>query len=187
MTGAEALYADMGHFGRGPIRRAGFFLVFPALTLNYMGQGALILEHPEAIANPFFLTFPQWSRIPMIILATAATVIASQAVISGAFSTGPDRGTPMIQDPLPHSARDTSVSASPGGLSQRTRNSCAGRDACFSAREQSWRAGSTVRSLLSWTTDENQGCVGDALTEFGVISGDGSVAEVSPRALDRLL
>jgi KUP system potassium uptake protein len=86
VTGAEALYADMGHFGRRPIRRAWFFLVFPALTLNYMGQGALILEHPEAIANPFFLTFPQWSRIPMIILATAATVIASQAVISGAFS-----------------------------------------------------------------------------------------------------
>jgi KUP system potassium uptake protein len=86
VTGAEALYADMGHFGRRPIRRAWFFLVFPALTLNYMGQGALILEDPTAIESPFFLTFPEWSRIPMVVLATAAAVIASQAVISGAFS-----------------------------------------------------------------------------------------------------
>jgi KUP system potassium uptake protein len=86
VTGAEALYADMGHFGRGAIRRAWFFLVFPALILNYLGQGALIVEDPSAIANPFFLGFPEWSRIPMVALATAATVIASQAVISGAFS-----------------------------------------------------------------------------------------------------
>jgi KUP system potassium uptake protein len=86
VTGAEALYSDMGHFGRNPIRRAWFLLVFPALTLNYLGQGALILENPRAIANPFFLTFPEWSRMPMVVLATAATVIASQAVISGAFS-----------------------------------------------------------------------------------------------------
>ena len=86
VTGAEALYADMGHFGRGPIRRAWFLLAFPALTLNYLGQGALILGNPKAIDNPFFLTFPEWSRIPMVVLATAATVIASQAVISGAFS-----------------------------------------------------------------------------------------------------
>jgi KUP system potassium uptake protein len=86
VTGAEALYADMGHFGRRPIRRAWFFLVFPALTLNYMGQGALILESPKAIENPFFLLFPDWARIPMVVLATVATVIASQAVISGAFS-----------------------------------------------------------------------------------------------------
>ena len=86
VTGAEALYADMGHFGAGAIRRAWFFLVFPALTLNYLGQGALILEDPKAISNPFFLGFPDWSRIPMVALATAATVIASQAVISGAFS-----------------------------------------------------------------------------------------------------
>ncbi|MCW3000743.1 MAG: potassium transporter [Conexibacter sp.] len=86
VTGAEALYADMGHFGRAPIRRAWFALVFPALILNYMGQGALILRSPDAIDNPFFLLFPHWSRIPMVLLATFATVIASQAVISGAFS-----------------------------------------------------------------------------------------------------
>ncbi|HET6826282.1 MAG TPA: potassium transporter Kup [Amnibacterium sp.] len=86
ITGAEALYADMGHFGRSPIRRAWFFLVFPALTLNYLGQAALVLRRPGATANPFFLLFPDWARIPVVILATVATVIASQAVISGAFS-----------------------------------------------------------------------------------------------------
>jgi KUP system potassium uptake protein len=86
VTGAEALYADMGHFGRPAIRRAWFLLVFPALTLNYMGQGSLILETPTAISNPFFLLMPGWSRVPMVLLATLATVIASQAVISGAFS-----------------------------------------------------------------------------------------------------
>jgi KUP system potassium uptake protein len=86
ITGAEALYADMGHFGRQPILRAWFFLVFPALVLNYLGQAALILHHPGAASSPFFLLFPHWARIPMVVLATAATVIASQAVISGAFS-----------------------------------------------------------------------------------------------------
>jgi KUP system potassium uptake protein len=86
ITGAEALYADMGHFGRAPIRRAWFMLVFPSLTLNYLGQAALILHHPGAIANPFFLLLPHWSRIPMVVVASVATVIASQAVISGAFS-----------------------------------------------------------------------------------------------------
>jgi len=86
VTGAEALYADMGHFGRRPIRRAWFLLVFPALTLNYLGQGALILHSPRAVDSPFFLLIPAWGRIPMVILATVATVIASQAVISGAFS-----------------------------------------------------------------------------------------------------
>jgi KUP system potassium uptake protein len=86
ITGAEALYADMGHFGRAPIRRAWFGLVFPALTLNYMGQTALILHTPAAVTNPFFLLVPNWGRIPMVGLATVATVIASQAVISGAFS-----------------------------------------------------------------------------------------------------
>jgi KUP system potassium uptake protein len=86
ITGAEALYADMGHFGRAPIRRAWFFAVFPALTLNYLGQGSLLLDTPSAVENPFFLLFPHWSRIPMVMLATAATVIASQAVISGTFS-----------------------------------------------------------------------------------------------------
>jgi KUP system potassium uptake protein len=86
ITGAEALYADMGHFGRRPIRRAWFAVVFPALTLNYLGQGALILRDPRAVGNPFFLLLPGWARLPMVILATAATVIASQAVITGAFS-----------------------------------------------------------------------------------------------------
>jgi KUP system potassium uptake protein len=86
ITGAEALYADMGHFGRPPISRAWFFVVFPALTLNYMGQGSLIVSDPSTISNPFFLLIPHWGRIPMVVLATVATVIASQAVISGAFS-----------------------------------------------------------------------------------------------------
>ena len=86
VTGAEALYADMGHFGRAPIRRAWFLLVFPALTLNYLAQGSLILRSPKAAANPFFLLLPGWAQIPMVFLATVATVIASQAVISGAFS-----------------------------------------------------------------------------------------------------
>jgi KUP system potassium uptake protein len=86
VTGAEALYADMGHFGRPAIRRAWFLLVFPALTLNYMGQGSLVLGSAAAIDIPFFLLMPHWARVPMVLLATVATVIASQAVISGAFS-----------------------------------------------------------------------------------------------------
>jgi KUP system potassium uptake protein len=87
VTGAEALYADMGHFGRAPITRAWLFLVFPACILNYLGQGALVLRDPAAaVASPFFLLVPEWGRLPMVFLATAATVIASQAVITGAFS-----------------------------------------------------------------------------------------------------
>jgi KUP system potassium uptake protein len=86
VTGAEALYADMGHFGRWPVTRAWIFVVLPALVLNYFGQGALILHHPAAVSNPFFLLLPSWGQIPMVILAAVATVIASQAVISGAFS-----------------------------------------------------------------------------------------------------
>ncbi|MFK2853043.1 potassium transporter Kup [Dyella humi] len=86
LTGAEALYADMGHFGKRPIRLAWFNFVLPALILNYFGQGALLLQHPEAIDNPFFKTVPSILLYPMIALATVATVIASQAVISGAFS-----------------------------------------------------------------------------------------------------
>ncbi len=86
ITGAEALYADMGHFGRRPIRVAWFAVVFPALILNYLGQAALILDDPSAVANPFYLLAPSWARWPLVVLATLATVIASQAVISGAFS-----------------------------------------------------------------------------------------------------
>ena len=86
VTGGEALYADMGHFGKRPIRLAWFFIVMPALMLNYLGQGAFLLAHPEAKSNPFFLMIPDMLRIPMVLLATMATVIASQALISGAFS-----------------------------------------------------------------------------------------------------
>ncbi|MGN8164769.1 low affinity potassium transporter Kup [Pantoea sp. 22096] len=86
ITGVEALYADMGHFGKVPIRLAWFSVVLPSLVLNYFGQGALLLSDPKAIKNPFFLLAPDWALIPMLILATLATVIASQAVISGVFS-----------------------------------------------------------------------------------------------------
>ncbi|CAD6535814.1 potassium transporter Kup [Paraburkholderia sabiae] len=86
LTGAEALYADMGHFGARPIRLTWFGLVFPALALNYLGQGALLISKPAAVQNPFYLLFPQWALYPMIVLATVATVIASQAVISGTYS-----------------------------------------------------------------------------------------------------
>jgi KUP system potassium uptake protein len=86
VTGAEALYADMGHFGARPIRLAWFAFVFPALTLNYLGQGALLLADPSAVRNPFYLMVPSWALLPLVLLATLATVIASQAVISGAFS-----------------------------------------------------------------------------------------------------
>jgi len=86
VTGAEALYADLGHFGRTPIQLAWLVLVFPALTLNYLGQGVLILADPKAIENPFFLLYPEWAQLPMVVMATAATVIASQAVITGAYS-----------------------------------------------------------------------------------------------------
>ena len=86
LTGAEALYADMGHFGCAPIRLSWFGLVFPALGLNYLGQGALLLAQPKAVDNPFYHLFPSWALVPMVVLATVATVIASQAVISGAYS-----------------------------------------------------------------------------------------------------
>ncbi len=86
VTGGEALYADMGHFGKKPIRVAWFTVVMPALTLNYFGQGALLLKNPDAVKNPFFMMAPDWALLPLVILATMATVIASQALISGAFS-----------------------------------------------------------------------------------------------------
>jgi KUP system potassium uptake protein len=86
VTGAEALYADLGHFGKRPIQTAWLFIVLPSLAVNYLGQGALLIADPKAIENPFFLMFPDWALIPMVALATAATVIASQAVITGAYS-----------------------------------------------------------------------------------------------------
>ena len=86
VTGGEALYADMGHFGKKPIRVAWFTVVMPALTLNYFGQGALLLSDPSAVKNPFYMMAPEWALIPLVVLATMATVIASQALITGAFS-----------------------------------------------------------------------------------------------------
>jgi KUP system potassium uptake protein len=86
VTGAEALYADLGHFGRGPIRIAWLVVVLPSLALNYLGQGALVIADRKAVENPFFLLYPGWALIPMVVLATVATVIASQAVITGAYS-----------------------------------------------------------------------------------------------------
>ncbi len=86
VTGAEALYADLGHFGRRPIQVAWLAIVLPSLAVNYLGQGALVFAHPKAIENPFFLMYPDWALIPMVVLATVATVIASQAVITGAYS-----------------------------------------------------------------------------------------------------
>jgi KUP system potassium uptake protein len=86
VTGSEALYADLGHFGPAPIRTAWLTVVLPALTINYLGQGALVLANPHAVENPFFLLYPDWALLPMVLLATAATVIASQAVITGAYS-----------------------------------------------------------------------------------------------------
>ena len=86
VTGAEALYADLGHFGRKPIQFAWIFAAFPSLVLNYFGQGALLLADPKAIENPFFLLYPSWSLLPVVVLATLATIIASQAVITGAYS-----------------------------------------------------------------------------------------------------
>ena len=86
VTGGEALYADMGHFGAPPIRNAWYFFVLPCLVLNYLGQGANVLKHPESVANPFFEAVPEWALYPMILLATMAAIIASQSVITGAFS-----------------------------------------------------------------------------------------------------
>ena len=86
VTGAEALYADLGHFGKRPIQTAWLFIVLPSLALNYLGQGALLIANPHAVENPFFLMFPDWALLPMVSLATVATVIASQAVITGAYS-----------------------------------------------------------------------------------------------------
>ena len=86
VTGTEALYADMGHFGRKPIRNAWIFFVMPALMLNYMGQGALLIEDPSTISSPFYMLAPDWFRLPLVVIATLATIVASQAVISGAFS-----------------------------------------------------------------------------------------------------
>ena len=149
--GAEALYADMGHFGRAPIRRAWFAAVFPALVLNYMGQGALLLRDPEAIENPFFLLVPDWARIPMVVLATVATVIASQAVISGAFSVTRQAVQlgflPRLHDP-PHLAARPARSTcrrSTGGSSSRSSRSWSG-----SARRSTSRRPTGSRSPARW-------------------------------------
>ncbi len=102
VTGSEALYNDLGHFGRKPIQTAWLYFVLPALLLNYFGQGALVLANPAALENPFFLLFPQWALVPMICMATAATVIASQAVITGAYSiTHDDQAARRIDDQNP--------------------------------------------------------------------------------------
>ncbi len=110
ITGAEALYADMGHFGRKPILRAWLLVVFPALTLNYLGQASVLLRDPTAVRSPFFLLLPEWAQLPMVFLATAATVIASQAVISGAFSLS--RQATQLGLLPPVSVRQTSEHAS---------------------------------------------------------------------------
>ena len=89
LTGGEAMYADMGHFGRLPIQLGWFAIVSPALMLNYLGQGGLLLADPNAAENPFYLLVPRWAHYPMIAFATVATVIASQAIISGAYSLDP--------------------------------------------------------------------------------------------------
>jgi KUP system potassium uptake protein len=86
VAGAEALYPSLGHFGRKPIQTAWFALILPMLALNYLGQASVVLSHPEAIANPFFLMFPDWARLPVVALSTVAAAIASQAVISGSYS-----------------------------------------------------------------------------------------------------
>src|SRR6202165_5427871 len=98
VTGAEALYADLGHFGKRPIQTAWLFIVLPSLALNYLGQGALVIADPKAVENPFFLMFPDWALIPMVGLATLATVIASQAVITGAYSRSEEH-TSELQSP----------------------------------------------------------------------------------------
>ncbi|GAA4998829.1 potassium transporter Kup [Pseudoluteimonas lycopersici] len=109
VTGGEALYADMGHFGKLPIRYAWYTVVLPALMLNYMGQGALVLENPQAVSNPFFIGVPDWAQWPMTVLATLAAVIASQAVITGAFSVARQAMQlgyiPRMQ--VRHTSRDT--------------------------------------------------------------------------------
>ena len=109
VTGGEALYADMGHFGAPPIRNAWYFFVLPCLVLNYLGQGANVLKHPDAVANPFFEAVPQWALYPMIVLATMAAIIASQSVITGAFSMARQAMQlgyiPRMQ--IKHTSRDT--------------------------------------------------------------------------------
>ena len=125
ITGAEALYADMGHFGRSPIRRAWFGSSLPALMLNYFGPGRPLLERPDAIRNPFYLLIPHWAPIPMVVLATAATVIASQAVISGAFSLIAP-GDPARLPPAPDVRHTSARERRPGLRSGRELALCAG-------------------------------------------------------------
>lgn len=118
VTGAEALYADMGQFGRPPIRRSWFLLVFPALTLNYLGQGSLVLRTPSAVTNPFYLLVPETLQLPMVLLAT---VIASQAVITGAFSVTYQA---MRLGYLPRLSVRNLPAASRGGCTSRSSTTC---------------------------------------------------------------
>ncbi len=122
-TGAEALYADMGHFGKWPIRIAWFALVLPALVLNYFGQGALLIANPTALENPFYLAFPGWALYPMVALATAATVIASQASITGAVLAHAAGDAARLPAAHQHRA-DLGARVSARSTSRRSTGSC---------------------------------------------------------------
>ena len=150
VTGAEAIYADMGHFGRKAITRAWLAVAFPALMLNYMGQGALILDRPGTVDNPFFRLVPGWGQLPMVVLATMATVIASQAVISGAFSVTQQ----VIQlGFLPRMSIRHTSSGSPGRSTSRwSTGSCCWRcwgSCSASVRRPGWQLRTASRSARS--------------------------------------
>jgi KUP system potassium uptake protein len=128
VTGAEALYADLGHFGKMPIRLAWFSVVMPALTLNYFGQGALLLKNPAAVKNPFFLMAPEWALIPLVLLATMATVIASQALITG-DQTGDSAGLFAALEHHPHQRARHRANLHSAGQLGPVCHHCSGRGA----------------------------------------------------------
>jgi KUP system potassium uptake protein len=140
VTGGEALYADMGHFGAKPIRWGWFGFVLPALVLNYFGQGAVLLDDPRAVANPFYMSAPDWAQVPMLVLATTAAAIASQAVITGAFSVTRQAiqlgYLPRLQ------IRHTSATPS-------ARSTCRRSTGCCSPRSSCWCLRSAVRPTLA--------------------------------------
>ena len=153
VTGAEALYADLGHFGKRPIQTAWLVIVLPSLALNYLGQGALLIADPKAIENPFFLMFPDWALIPMVALATVATVIASQAVITGAYSLtrrrsssaccrGSKSATPRKRIPARSTCRASTCCCS-------SRSCCW---CCCSARPARWRPHTASPSPERWSS-----------------------------------